>query len=359
MSEQHQSDKRVYWIDILRGLAILVMIPANMAPYLAEPHNLLYRFIGSFAAPIFILLSAGMVVLRSDRHSAGYYVQRAGYVMLCGVLLDTVLWRIVPFMTFDVLYTIGIGMVAVYFLRNVDTRELLLLTLIIFLAAYAGIQVFGYHEAVPEVAYLESLRFPGPDRVVQSWFLDGWFPLFPWLGFALLGSAFFKYIRKAGDALPVNRLFILGLILTAAGLVLLFVPIPHYENFASNQIISNREGYSEIFYPPTPGYLLMAIGIFLILLRALFHSRQNPIGDIISYFGKHSMLVYLSHQILGYVLVGPVIRAFGADSISIGWFFAFANLMVIGLVYLICQLAGYVKQQYRINNAFLQVIIGK
>ena len=45
-------------IDILRGLAIFTMIAANISPYvLIEPHPFWFRLYGSFAAPLFILIS--------------------------------------------------------------------------------------------------------------------------------------------------------------------------------------------------------------------------------------------------------------------------------------------------------------
>ena len=51
-------------IDILRGVAIVTMIAANMAPYLLQkPHSIYVRLYGTFAAPLFILLS-GMMVTR-------------------------------------------------------------------------------------------------------------------------------------------------------------------------------------------------------------------------------------------------------------------------------------------------------
>jgi len=243
--------------------------------------------------------------------------------------------------------------------RKVDLKELLLLAVITFLAGYALLQLFGYHAEALEVYYLEEMFWPGALRLLQSWFIDGWFPIFPWLGYAFLGAAFFKYLASRDGRIPVTNTLVWGLVLTALGFVLLFIPVEGIENFASGEIIHNRGGYSEIFYPPTPGYIILSLGIFLLFVRVIYRMQTNPLGDIVSFFGKYSMLVYLAHQIMGYLLLGPIIEAFGVDAISVGWFFTFANLMIIALVYLVCLLAGAFKQQYKFDNSFLHVIIGK
>jgi uncharacterized membrane protein len=54
-------------IDAIRGLAIFTMVGANMAASVAaHPHPCGLRLYGSFAAPLFILLSGMMVALTSE-----------------------------------------------------------------------------------------------------------------------------------------------------------------------------------------------------------------------------------------------------------------------------------------------------
>jgi uncharacterized membrane protein len=82
------TSNRLLWVDAVRGLAILLMIPANLSPYFAEPHPLWYRVLGSCAAPLFISVSAGMVVLGAHNHSLAYYCRRGGWVVLIGAFID-------------------------------------------------------------------------------------------------------------------------------------------------------------------------------------------------------------------------------------------------------------------------------
>lgn len=350
---------RIFWIDVLRGLAIILMIPANMAPYLAEPHPMLYRFFGSFAAPIFIMLSAGMVALRAEKHSFGYYLKRGFYVVLFGVLLDVLLWKILPFTSFDVLYTIGAGMVVVYAFRKVPVPGLLGIALVIFVAAFAALKIFGYNETVLEVYYLEEFYIPDFGRLLQSWFIDGWFPILPWIGFAILGAAFFTFSFNRRITTPSYEFLTSGLVFTLLGLLLFYIPIEGYPNFASGDIIDIRGGYSEIFYPASPAYIVCAIGVFLFLVWAVARLRKNPLTEIVAFFGKYSMLVYLTHQIIGAVLIEPFIGAFGVETITIGWFFTLANIIVVIIVFFICYIIDTLKKDFTVRSVFLQILIGK
>jgi len=54
---------RELWVDAVRGVAICVMVPANMAPMLAEPHRGSCGSSGVWAAPIFVILAGMMVAL--------------------------------------------------------------------------------------------------------------------------------------------------------------------------------------------------------------------------------------------------------------------------------------------------------
>jgi uncharacterized membrane protein len=63
-----QSPERLIWIDALRGLAIILMIPENFSPYFVEPQAMWFRVPVSFAAPLFVTLSAGMVVLNAAKY---------------------------------------------------------------------------------------------------------------------------------------------------------------------------------------------------------------------------------------------------------------------------------------------------
>src|SRR5215471_9562416 len=77
-------------IDVLRGLAIFLMVAANLAASsLEEPHPLWFRLYGSFAAPLFVLVSGMMVAYSTLRKGYGlrHFLARGAVVILIAVLL--------------------------------------------------------------------------------------------------------------------------------------------------------------------------------------------------------------------------------------------------------------------------------
>ncbi len=353
------TQSRIPWIDALRGLAIILMVPANLAPYLSEPHTMWFRILGSFAAPVFIMLSAGMVILTAERHNPSYFMKRGGLILLTGALIDVLLWKIFPFTSFDVLYIIGLALPLMYLLRRTESRELLFVSIIFLLATYVLQSVFGYHAETLEV-YFDDMFLPSAGRLLQSWFIDGWFPIFPWLGYAVLGGLFFRTLFS-GDVVASSRVMVIGAILTAAGFALLFIPIDDsiLRNIANGSVLETRGGYSEIFYPPTFAYMFTSVGIvilFATLLRRVVH--LGPLA-LLGFFGKHSMMVYILHQMLGALVLEPIIAANGMESIESGFTFTIANLAVLAIIALICVLIDRIKLLRPPTSVYARILFGR
>jgi len=178
-------------IDTLRGLAIFTMVAANMATEVfAEPHPFWLRAYGSFAAPLFILLAGMMVVFTSQSkgHGFKYFLARGAMVITVGALIDVLIWKVYPFTAFDVLYLIGISIPIAYLFIGLNTLSRWGIIFLIFLATPLMQHIFGYSEYPTEV-YLwgeEVVSVTSQTGILNHWMVDGWFPLFPWLGFSLL-----------------------------------------------------------------------------------------------------------------------------------------------------------------------------
>ncbi|MBU2444318.1 MAG: hypothetical protein KJ666_01925 [Bacteroidetes bacterium] len=87
------------------------------------------------------------------------------------------------------------------------------------------------------------------------------FPIFPWLGFMIFGglcSSFYIQAREAGSEKSfINKLIIIGMILIAAGSILMLIPIE--VSFCSKSI------------RPDPFFFALRFGIVLILLAACWY----------------------------------------------------------------------------------------
>lgn len=289
--------KRYPSIDIFRGVAIFTMLCANSAAEsLAAPHSYLVRIYGSFAAPIFVFLAGFMVGIGMKKHSPGYFFIRALEIIAVAALIDWFIWRVYPFTTFDVLYLTAFGIIisSVIFKANVNVRIILML---IFFALGPILQhVVGYNEGVTEFSRFPTVDAPNP--VVsgtawwfKSWLIDGWFPVFPWVGFTIAGSL--VYSHGAVFSKMWRIFFPVGLLMFFSGITWMFYHRP----------IAEREGYSELFYPPGVAYITAALGAIMMGVTMLQFLKPRFGLQLLRYLGSASLFVYIVHSaVIAFVL---------------------------------------------------------
>ncbi len=278
-------------IDILRGLAIFTMVAANMSAHsLLPPHDFLFRLYGSIAAPLFIFLSGMMVshTTQAKSHPLSYYLLRCLSVLVIASLIDLFIWEILPFSTFDVLYLIAVAMPVIYLVNKLPATLHILLVLVSFALPPILQFYLSYQDYPVEIYYLEQ---PASDYVnvpvFHQFFVDGWFPFFPWIGISLAGALIGRL--KAVENLPYRfwkRLTAVALL--ASGITVWITQNPE---------LIEREGYSELFYPPTIGYILTMVGGIILLLELIYAIPVFPKLNFLSTFGKSSMLVYILHSV--------------------------------------------------------------
>lgn len=333
MSSLADTSIRHLWVDSTRGMAILLMILANMFHLLLVPPGLEWRWVGSLAAPLFVMLS-GMMVWHTRRvrgRSFRYICKRALQVLAVGVAVDALIWNIVPFMTMDVLYLIPLGMLLAATVVRVPPFALLMLAVALVAAGELGRLWLGYRDYPAEILLLDALQNGfssyniSAGDLARHWLLEGWFPALPWLAYSVLGVALAhmllppvisRQIAQKGWNLPLLRW-----LMTAAVAVLLLGLLMEAE-FPSEQLI--RMGYMEVFYPPTWTFVMIsaAIAVMLVIFRsqmaALYHAasqekdRRFPrlitvclraSHGVLCGLGKHPLVSYVLHlAVLAYVL---------------------------------------------------------
>ena len=268
-------------IDVTRGLAIFMMIAANTLPYLLmRPVPMPVRIYGTFAAPIFITLAGMMVALTKKKHNFSYFLDRGAMIVLIGVLIDVFLWSVYPFVGVDVLYLIGISLPIAYLFLKADGKLRWAIIGLIFLLTPVLQYTVGYRE----VHYLDNSL----SGIAHSLLIDGYFPLFPWLGFSLLGAQLGslrwkdEMIKKFNDP----RMVAIIVALLAIGSTLWYA-------FPGNAYI--REGYAELFYPPTIGFIITAIGVILLAIAIFDALPYNRLLEPFRSMGQYSLQIYVVH----------------------------------------------------------------
>jgi uncharacterized membrane protein len=287
------------------------MLMANSAAsiFIADtPHPFLMRLAGSFAAPTFMLLAGMMLALaKKPRPSRGLFV------LAVGALIDLAVWQSLPFLTFDVLYAIGISIIVTAYPARYYSITSLALAGFALLVCGQMLQWSGYyHFWLFEAGLMPGKPLP-PFReilphVPHQLFIDGWFPLFPWLGFVWLGAALQRSLQTLAPSAPSADSGALssGVRFSIArrwGLCSMLLLLASSGYWASTfKLPPMRDGYSELFYPPDLGYCLTALSVFCVMLFSLqFLVRYPGMRFLLAPFiwmGRRSLWVYVFHVVM-------------------------------------------------------------
>lgn len=335
-------------IDRVRGLAIVTMIAANLAPAtMAGSHPFWFRLYGSFAAPAFLFVSGYLLGASASKPSFSLYhlFRRCAALLLFGILVDVAIWQIYPLSSVDILYTIAAGSLITGLLARRSWIWTALLTIAIFLAAPLLRDRFPYSEYPPEMQLLEHpawfVQALGP--IAESWLVDGFFPLFPWVAFMLSGCLLFRWKRHLGDwSSSATRSFMFSAsILTLGAGTWVWIRLP------GSQWI--RAGYSELFYPPVTGYCVFSFGLIGAAILMLSFVRPMASFDPLRILGVSSLAAYLMH--LAIIRFVPI----SAGGLAT-WSVAYASLLIA--VVLGCQLIRRIGRRWRPRMLMLRMVFG-
>ena len=275
-------------VDLLRTFAILIMLVANSAAYLLNPpHPVFFRILLSLAAPLFIFLSGFSFHTESQIKSVKS-LQKSFYLLATAIFVDTFIWRIAPFQTFDVLYLIAFGLLVNYLVRNLNLSYKAFLVIIILFVYLFFLYVLEYRFENPDLPLVEISDYKKSFWILfngRRFLIDGWFPVLPWVTFSILGSLIASESKIVLSAISSN-IWKLTFIL----LLLLY--------FLCDESRSRplREDYLEVFYPPSFLYLAFA-SLFFVLLYSLFKkvSYESTILRYLCSPGRNSLVVYIFH----------------------------------------------------------------
>jgi uncharacterized membrane protein len=339
-------------VDVLRGLAIAIMVGANLVPFLLLPPAPSWlRFVSSLAAPLFIFLSGMMVALscRMKHHTFSYFLVRGGFVILVAALLDLVVGGVVPFIDMDVLYLIGISLPLAYLFLSLSLRARAGVVLII-LAATPLLQAWAGYIPLPLAIPLTVLQgggmFPAVPAIAGQWFIDGWFPLFPWLAISLLGAQAGSFRWQQGGIIPFARRDIAAL----AGTTLVLGAVL-WSLFPGPML--TRFGFIEVFYPPALAFILLVTGIiFCLFVLADCLPLGMPVFDPLRALGECSLAIYILHTIVIDVLIAPL-----GVQISLDRFFC-GYLIFIGAMIFVAYAIRQYRQGTRSSSFVVRVLIG-
>jgi len=297
--------RRLDSIDVLRALAILTMILVHFVENLSnDEHG--YRFLwsladtlGSFSAPIFTFLVGASFAISLDRHRrrgqteseiAVRTMRRALLIFLAGLLFQVFIWLPGAVFDWDILTFIGASIVVLWAIRNRSTGTVL--------AAVVGIVTVspllrdwtGY--ATHWNSWVEYVHDFSAGDVAFGFLVHGYFPLFPWLVFPLLGMLAGRHIVTRGDAPFLLPGVVLVAVATAG--VLLSGSVDGAPGWYVSAIS---------FYPASTTFLAGTVGVILVLLWWLYgwldagdEPPARPWMVFFRRYSRYSLTVYVLHH---------------------------------------------------------------
>lgn len=315
VSKVSDSDGRLWSIDILRGVVMIIMTLDHTRDFFSNAHFkptdldqtttalFLTRWITHFCAPVFVFLAGTSAFLwafqRGPEASVSRFLAKRGLILLVLTLtVEAWAWNFRnDFRHIDggVLWAIAWSMLIMAGLVRLPLRWIVTFGALLTLGhnAFDGIKPDDLSVFGPFWAILHT----GDDVVLsENWLINPYYPLIPWVGVMALGYGFGHLITQSRWRQP-SRLFRMALALVAGFVVLRFAnvygdpdPWKNYPDpmFTLLSFINCHK------YPPSLLYLLMTLGPALAVI-AWLERRPGPRYAALRLFGRTPLFFYLIH----------------------------------------------------------------
>lgn len=314
--------KRIESIDILRGIAMLLMCLDHARHYFLDagtfgspmdintttPELFFTRYITHFCAPVFVFLSGLSIFLqrkyKSPKALSTFLLTRGLWLIFLEFTLNNFLWNfdiLFDVIFFQVIWAIGASMIFLAGLIHFNKH----------LIALIGFLIIGGHNL------LDQYTVEGTETLDMIWRLlhqnggfaygeKGWvmvlYPILPWLGIMLLGYSFGPFFEKSVD--PKTRkqyLMITGIVS-----FVLFIVLRSFNCYGdSTYFFATQDTFFKTIvsffriskYPPSLHFILLTIGLSLIVLP-LLENCKKIISKFLITFGRVPLFFYFAHVLL-------------------------------------------------------------
>lgn len=348
--------KRIEFIDLLRGGAVLVMIETHMMNATIDPalrSSAAFgwiTFINGLVAPAFTFASGLAYAVATRRKINDYLafgkplflsIRRLLFVIMIGYLLhipkfnfhqllhETTEESWQAFFQADVLQCIGVSLLIIQALllllrteRRLYTVLLVLSVAIAFLSPIVWAIDWRRFLPLPIAGYMNGLHFPS---------FPG-FPLFPWSAFILAGAVVGYYYIEAKQRNAEQRFFN-RMIWVGLGLMVFSTLI---------------EPAASRLYPVydygrfSPSFFFLRLGLVILLCSLLFsYEKRFSVSpkSLVTLAGRESLIVYAVHLFLLYGNFGKfnfaraVNHTFGYGEVVAATLFLTGLMIVLALVW--------------------------
>ncbi len=301
-AETKSPNKRLYFIDIARSIAILLMLEGHfvhdsLALDLRDESNNIYyywKFIRGFTSPVFLTVT-GIVftyLLLGNDHTSFWQNMRVRRGLKR--VVELLFWGyLLQYYAFHVLQCIGVGILTIITLYGIS-RCIKFIPLWIYYAL-AGILLFMsylYFGLLPEGHYWPS----NAPAFIQNIFhgKHSLFPLTPHMGYTMFGAMIGVILFNAKDKVKTPS-FILGGFLI--GFVLYVFSKKFLLSISELSFLPNISLYRMDWLFEKLGMVFMVLAILLALETYVLKIKKS---NLFLKIGQSTLSIYIIHMILLY-----------------------------------------------------------
>ncbi len=351
---------RLLALDRLRGLVMVLMAIDHAGASMDGTHfatdsallwspggeipgaAFLTRWITHFCAPTFVFLAGVSMALSRharSRQAPGqtaaqravdwFNVKRGLFIAALDPLLISVLWLMVgqDMLALQVLYAIGLAMVAMVFLRRLPAVVVVALGALYLVGSeWLVTQTVGaLNWGAPLWSGLLQAPFYWPDALElggESFAVANVYPLLPWLAMMMLGWAFGRRLLKLRRAERSAVPTLLGCGLAGLALFALVRGLNGYGNMFLLRDDSSWAHWLHVSkYPPSLSYTALTLGGMALGLAGLLRLEERGVlkagsgnGPLVV-LGQTAMFFYVAHfvLILGFARLSGMATGLGEE----------------------------------------------
>ena len=291
--------ERLIGLDIARYLAFVGMVLVNfdivMSHGVQSNEGFFNEFIGQLqgrASATFVVLAGiglGLSSFKKESQTVNTIVKRSIFLLILGLLNMTIFEG-------DILHYYAFYFLFGVFLLPFGNRALILVISILNLVFFSMMLFIDYESGWN----FEELTYSGfwtIDGFTRNLFFNGFHPVFPWLGFFLLGMLMSRVLLKKKQV--QIKMISWGLIAIIFSEIMSFI-ISGYVIPADSEL---QFLFMSDSMPPMPLYFLAASGSALLIIGLCLlvseKFKESKIYSLIAPAGTQTLTLYVLHIIVG------------------------------------------------------------
>jgi len=333
--------KRIQSIDLLRGLAIIVMALDHTRDYfhsdamIFAPLDLdrttvplfFTRWITHFCAPVFMFLAGTSAFLTGQRKTkkelSFFLLTRGLWLIFLELTVVNFGWTFnihFPFFVLGVIWALGVSMIVLSILHNLPYRVILGIGIILVAGhnLLDSIHVTGnsFCSFLWSALHHPTIATESKQLVIKGRAVAIDYPVFPWVGVIALGYCFGSLYQPEIDVRTrTKKLLMLG-----SASILLFVLLRFLNVYGDPRPWGTQKSAAFTIlswlkvtkYPPSLQFILLTVGAGIFFL-SLAERYPKLFGNTIIRIGRVPMFFYIVHIYLIHALASLAVRFSGYD----------------------------------------------